>query len=93
MHFGPLIHILKILPLQRSHLNLPSIVLLMGLSMSESVTELLLDEGVSQYFELGAVLSELAIVETLYLLDFMQELVDPIPHILLCGLSLYKNVN
>ena len=79
--------------MQRSHLNLPSIVLLMGLLLSESVTELLLDEGVSQYFEFGAVLSELAIVETLYLLDLLQELVDPFPHILLRGLSLYKYVN
>lgn len=77
--------------LQRSHLNLPSIVLLLmtkGLCMSYSVTELLLDEGVSQYFELGAVLSKLAIVETIYLLDLMQEFIDPFPHILLRGLSL-----
>jgi hypothetical protein len=56
--------------------------------MSYSVTELLLDEGVSQHFELGAVLSKLAIVETLYLLDLMQEFIDPFPHILLRGLSL-----
>ena len=57
------------------------------------MTKLLLYEGVSEYFELCAVLSEFAVVETLYLLDLLHELVDPVPHILLCGLSLYKFVN
>jgi len=54
---------------------------------------LLLYEGVSQYFELCAVLTELAVVETLNLLDLLHELVDPFPHIMLRGLSLYKFVN
>lgn len=96
LYFRSLVQILKILPLQRSHLNLSHIdlpILRKGLFISISVTKLLLDEGVSEYFELCAVLTEFAVVETLYLLDLLHEFIDPLPHFLLRGLSLYKFVN